>query len=137
VDLVNQPSRQCEPQAGGTYEIHEEDAPQKAHSIAPQDAASTTSHDLLSRVLSETLSRKHSDPELMMDALRKWRAEIPSHALDQPTFQSMISKVLDIRLGRSASELTDELRREVSDVLWENPHSRTRIERLWNSIGTV
>ena len=143
---MSTPNHHSESTSGNTYETFADSnqtcesnkaSPDRATADTTQKSGSRPNEALLNKVLSETLARTHSDPELMLDSLRRWRTGIQSDVLDESTCQKMISQVLDFRLGQSAKELNDQLRREVSNVLWENSESRTRIERLWNSITVV
>ena len=143
---MNTPQYDSDSSSANTFEtFSDSDQGCESNKTKPHCSKTDTSREsggksneaLLNKVLSETLARTHSDPELMLDSLRRWRTGIQSDVLDESTCQKMISQVLDFRLGQSAKELNDQLRREVSTVLWENSESRSRIERLWNSITVV
>lgn len=104
------------------------------------DAAELADRDqehLLLAVLSETLAQLRSDPAELLNILRQWRATLRDPTLEQEVCQKIVSQVFRHRLGETASELPEELPREIGAALWNDPISRQRISRLWAMLGAT
>lgn len=109
-----------------------------------QDSESAPTRDqLLREVLGETLSRSREDADGLVLAIRDWKSTLPSPpqggsaVLDADLFAALVGVVLRQRLGDKADKLPEKLRQEVGDVLWSDPDSRQRIERLWVSVDAT
>lgn len=111
-----------------------------SHPGGPPDAAPPTRDELLAEVLGETIHRGRQDPESLLRAVRDWKSEMLATRgthLDAERFAELIGVVLRQRLGDKAAKLPERLRREVADVLWNDPTSRGRIERLWAAVDAT
>ncbi len=99
-----------------------------------------TRDQLLAEVLGETLSRGRQDPEGLARAIRAWKSSLPlpsaggSPVLDAERMAGLVGIVLRQRLGEKGDKLPEKLRQEVAEVLWNDPASRQRIQRLWASV---
>ncbi|TWU31942.1 hypothetical protein [Novipirellula artificiosorum] len=98
------------------------------------DKLATPRDQLLAQVLGETLSRRHEDPGAMLLSLRQWRTTLGATLFDSDLVERLVQQVLQYRMGSHADDLPAPLRRDVAAVLWNDPVSRQRIERLWQSL---
>ena len=98
----------------------------------PTDAITTD--QLLTLVLSETLTRSRQDPALLVQHLRSWRESQGDLVLDQSLCVAIVGQVLRYRMGSEADKIPDQLRQEVGEVIWNDPQSQTRIARLWKAL---
>jgi len=89
------------------------------------------SKQLLSAVLVETLSRRREDSDGLIKHLRAWRSSLADQNLSQTMLAGIVGQVLRYRLGPEADKIPEQLRQEVGEVLWNDPASQARLNRLW------
>ncbi|MEM9588483.1 MAG: hypothetical protein AAGA03_14460 [Planctomycetota bacterium] len=90
--------------------------------------------ELLAEVLGETLSRQQEQPAELLAVLKRWSEARGSNPLQQADYPDLVRRVLKQRLGSRAERFPDRSIMEISDVLWNDPASRGRIDRLWQSL---
>lgn len=99
-----------------------------------RSASQPSSKQLLSKVLVETLSRRREDSDGLIDHLRQWRSMLADQVLSQAMLAAIVGQVLLYRLGPDAENIPENLRQEVGEVLWNDPASQTRLNRLWANL---
>jgi hypothetical protein len=99
-----------------------------------RSASQPSSKQLLSKVLVETLSRRREDSDGLIDHLRQWRSMLADQVLSQAMLAAIVGQVLLYRLGPDAENIPENLRQEVGEVLWNDPASQTRLNRLWSNL---
>jgi len=99
-----------------------------------RSASEPSSKQLLSKVLVETLSRRREDSDGLIDHLRQWRSMLADPVLSKAMLAAIVGQVLLYRLGPDAENIPENLRQEVGEVLWNDPASQTRLNRLWANL---
>jgi hypothetical protein len=111
-----------------------ESAEMQCHAVDGKMEENVTSSQLLSLVLGETLHRGRVDATDLIEVLRSWRRELKSVEFDSLLCQAMVSKVLHHRLGCDPESFPQQMLKEVAEVLWNDPDSKTRLTRLWTAL---
>ncbi|TWT82324.1 hypothetical protein CA13_37860 [Planctomycetes bacterium CA13] len=95
-----------------------------------------TRDQLLAQVLGETLSRRHEDPDTLLQWLCQWRTTLSNIAFGPELCELLVEQVLQYRMGADSGRIPIPLRQNVAAALWNDPESRRRIDRLWQSLET-
>jgi len=116
-----------------TYEVAAENRDQKETQAKAESAA--RAKDLLAEVLGETLSRQRKPSADLFQTLKTWRSSLADTRFDKLRCEEMIGEVLMHRLGSLSEKLPNSLQHDVGEVLWNDPTSQMRLNRLWASLG--
>ncbi|TWU45184.1 hypothetical protein Q31b_03550 [Novipirellula aureliae] len=116
-----------------TYEVCPENRDQKDSEANRESAAQAKA--LLNEVLGETLSRQRESPVDLMETLKAWRRSQQDARFDNIRCEEMIGEVLRHWLGALSEKLPSSLQHDVGDVLWNDPTSQMRLNRLWASLA--
>ena len=125
-------------QAGDVYTRYRDfdDGASPSDNGGPESQPKPSHNELLQEVLGETLVRSRECPEELVAALREYYDRHPERVCNEELFADIVREVLLHRLGRRTNKFPADLFDEVGRALWTNDDSRTRVERLWNSLGT-
>lgn len=111
--------------------------PERRDLAATPESPPTDRRKLLAEVLAATLARGQEDPDALLATLRDWKRSLPDGALSESRMTDLVRLVLRQRFGDRAASMPTGMAGEIARVLWDDPVSHQRIERLWDSLETA